>query len=157
VPAGMNKVGFKSAQKHSSIYAVFANSQNNMKVSLLNPDCYSSHILLPNVQHYVDSVARKLSGKQALLSVIVFGSAANGGYKAGVSDIGLIVIVLNQTSRREKRKYKITIVSNAEQRKLPNRAKGANVGMQNAEACKQFRSVFVSLSFRFFFFATVWR
>jgi predicted nucleotidyltransferase len=65
----------------------------------LNPDT----ILIPEVQHYIDLVVKKLSERQALVSIIVFGSATTGGYKSGVSDIDLLVIVAENTSRQQKK------------------------------------------------------
>jgi hypothetical protein len=60
--------------------------------------------LAPAIEAYLADVARiRLARGDPLVSVVLFGSAATGGYAAGVSDVDLLVVLPNEASTEERR------------------------------------------------------
>ncbi|MDQ6769715.1 MAG: nucleotidyltransferase domain-containing protein [Gemmatimonadota bacterium] len=85
--------------------------------------------LPPRVQAYVDAIARmgaEAGGK--LVSVILFGSAATGGFSGPASDVDLLLVLRDDVSQEEKRRLRDDVVRLEARhgfRELPPRPRGA--------------------------------
>ena len=55
----------------------------------------------PGAREYLHAVADALSGSE-LVSLVVFGSAARGGFSATVSDVDLIVVLADEAAAGER-------------------------------------------------------
>jgi predicted nucleotidyltransferase len=65
--------------------------------------------VIPRIQTYLDDVVRTCARiDQPIVSVIVFGSAASGGF-SGVSDVDLMIIVPDETTSAGKRQLRAEV------------------------------------------------
>ena len=72
---------------------------------LPTPDAASHPQLPARVQTYIDALVRTCAEDSApLVSVILFGSAAKGGFSGGVSDVDLIIVVADDASPARRRR-----------------------------------------------------
>ena len=56
------------------------------------------------VQTYIDALVQTCAHERAaLVSVVLFGSAAKGGFSGDVSDVDVIIVVSDAASREERR------------------------------------------------------
>ena len=77
---------------------------------------YARPQLAPMVEAYIASVIRTCSDRDSnIVSVVLFGSSAVGGYSAGISDVDLL-IVLRDGATREQRRGVCEAISEVEQR-----------------------------------------
>ena len=66
-------------------------------------DAASGARLPARIQTYIDALVQTCSQDRALLvSVVLFGSAAKGGFSADVSDVDVIIVVSDDASRAER-------------------------------------------------------
>src|SRR5438094_10490875 len=71
---------------------------------LSTPDVAHGRQLLPRVQTYLDDRLRICAQiEQPIVSMILFGSAASGGFSS-VSDVDLMIVVPDKTTSEGKRK-----------------------------------------------------
>lgn len=69
------------------------------------PDVVSDIQLPVRVQTYLDALVQTCAQDQAaLVSVVLFGSAAKGGFSGDVSDVDLIIVVSDDASRAQRRR-----------------------------------------------------
>src|SRR5215210_6882357 len=65
---------------------------------------------IPPVQSYLEALVRAcVESGRAPVSVVLFGSAATGGFSATVSDVDLILVVADSTSVEDKRRLRDTV------------------------------------------------
>jgi predicted nucleotidyltransferase len=61
----------------------------------------------PRVQAYLEELVRTCGGSgRALVSIVLFGSSATGGFSATASDVDLILIVSDGTSEEDRRRLR---------------------------------------------------
>ena len=73
---------------------------------------YSEQVPLPVpvVDQYVSSVVCACRGPdRGVVSVVLFGSAATGGYTPGISDVDLLIVVADSATEKDKRSLRDTI------------------------------------------------
>jgi predicted nucleotidyltransferase len=69
------------------------------------PDAASGIQLPVRVQTYLEALVQTCAQDQAaLVSVVLFGSAAKGGFSGDVSDVDLIIVVSDDTPRTQRRR-----------------------------------------------------
>ena len=70
---------------------------------LADSDAASAARLPARVQTYIDALVQTCAQDRALLvSVVLFGSAAKGGFSGDVSDVDVIIVVSDDASRGER-------------------------------------------------------
>src|SRR5438093_7732769 len=61
----------------------------------------------PHVQAYLEALVREcLDSRPGLVSIVLFGSLATGGFSAKASDVDLILIVSDGTSEEDRRRLR---------------------------------------------------
>src|SRR5205809_7370490 len=76
---------------------------------LSTPDVALGRQLLPRVQTYLDELLRTCAQiEQPLVSVILFGSAASGGFSSA-SDVDLMIVVPDDTTPEGKRRLRAEV------------------------------------------------
>src|SRR5437870_12710766 len=75
-------------------------------MTTLSPSELPSGVQLPaRVQAYIEALVQKCAQDQvSLVSVVLFGSAAKGGFSGVVSDVDLIIVVSDDASRTQRRR-----------------------------------------------------
>ena len=75
-------------------------------MTTLSPSEVASGVQLPaRVQAYIEALVQKCAQDQvSLVSVVLFGSAAKGGFSGDVSDVDLIIVVSGDASRTQRRR-----------------------------------------------------
>src|SRR5437870_5407557 len=72
--------------------------------TISTPDAASGIQLPAPVQTYLDALVQTCARDRALLvSVVLFGSAAKGGFSGQVSDVDLIIVVSDAATRSQRR------------------------------------------------------
>ena len=67
-------------------------------------------LLAPVVGQYVASIIQACaSPRSAVVSAVLFGSSATGGYSPGVSDVDLLIVLRDGATKEEKRRMRTTI------------------------------------------------
>ncbi|HKQ52212.1 MAG TPA: nucleotidyltransferase domain-containing protein [Pyrinomonadaceae bacterium] len=102
---------------------------------------------LPNqARGYLDEVLKFADEReQAVVSVILFGSARKGGFSQGVSDVDLIVVLADEVSRKMKRRLKGDLAALELKHKLRERPKSRIeiIRMWVDKIAGQFKSQFI--------------
>ena len=74
------------------------------------PDAAPGAQLPVRVQNYIDALVQTCAQNQApLVSVVLFGSAAKGGFAADVSDVDLIIVAPDAASRENRHRLGVDI------------------------------------------------
>ena len=67
--------------------------------------------LAPNVEAHVEALVRTCARiEQPLVSLILFGSAASGGFSKASSDVDLVIVVPDHATLESKRRLRADVV-----------------------------------------------
>ena len=74
-------------------------------MTMLSADAAAGSQLPARVQAYIEALVQTCAQDRVpLVSVVLFGSAAKGGFSGDVSDVDLILVVADDTSRVNRRR-----------------------------------------------------